>query len=166
MHRILREREAFPDRTKEFTMAWTRSIAAALFIAAVPVAGFCQPQPSSGPRISHPPEVALVNEGAAGSVYRQTVHSLRLYTYDRDTATRSNCIDGCASAWPPLEAAADSVPVGDWTLVDRPKGKRQWAFRGKPVYTHYHDAPNLPSGDGIDGVWHIVPHIPLPESPR
>lgn len=113
---------------------------------------------------SHPPEVAFVEEGSLGSVFRRTEGSLRLYTSDKDPAGISRCEGGCASAWPPLYAPSDAVPVGDWTLVTRDSGKRQWAYRGKPVYTRFHDSPETATGDGIPG-WRLIEHTPTPATP-
>lgn len=45
--------------------------------------------------------------------------------------TRPSCIE----AWPPVFAGADAQPVGKWTIVDRPDGKKQWAYDGFALYT-------------------------------
>jgi predicted lipoprotein with Yx(FWY)xxD motif len=82
-----------------------------------------------------------------------------LYSYDRDGLGQSSCTDGCAAAWPPLATPAGAKPVGDWSVVIRADGSRQWAYRGKPVYTYARDAEAVPSGDGKDGAWHLLPAI-------
>jgi len=114
---------------------------------------------------SHPPEVALVDEGPRGSVYRQFETSLRLYVSDRDPVGTSTCYEGCIGPWVPVYAPTDAEPVGDWQVLRRDDGKRQWMLEGKPVYTRFHDAPDTVTGDGADGVWHVVPHKPRPENP-
>jgi hypothetical protein len=80
-----------------------------------------------------------------------------LYTYDQDRAGRSFCNEGCQSARPPILAPAGSKPMGDWTVIRRDNGLLQWAYRGSPVYSMFHDAPNAPRGDGEGGVWHLLP---------
>jgi predicted lipoprotein with Yx(FWY)xxD motif len=50
--------------------------------------------------------------------------------------------------------------VGEWSLVRRADGADQWAWRGKPVYTFAKDAPEKPTGDGLDGVWRLLPTVP------
>lgn len=112
---------------------------------------------------SHPKEVALVDEAQLGSVYRETTMSLRLYTHDADPPGVSTCNGGCASAWPPLHAPADARPVGEWSVVRREDGSRQWAFRAKPVYFRFHDTPSEPTGIGIDG-WRVIPYFSRVES--
>ena len=63
-----------------------------------------------------------------------------LYTYARDTAPgKSACINQCVTNWPPLAAAADAKDEGDWTVVTRDDGSKQWAYKGKPLYTYARD---------------------------
>ena len=65
---------------------------------------------------------------------------MTLYIFDKDTAGKSNCNGQCATNWPPLTAAADAKPSGDWTVVTRDDGSKQWAYKGKPLYTFHKDA--------------------------
>jgi len=57
-----------------------------------------------------------------------------LFTMDADGANASKCVDACAQEFPPLLAKAGAKPVGDWTLVKRADGSRQWAYLTKPLY--------------------------------
>ena len=79
-----------------------------------------------------------------------------LYVYDPDKKSgKSTCNDKCATAWPPLMAAADAQPVGPWTLVAREEGGKQWAFEGSPLYLYAKDAlPGLATGEGAQDIWH------------
>ena len=84
---------------------------------------------------------------------------LTVYTFDRDAANsgKSACNADCAVKWPPLVAAANDQPSGDYTIIVREDGKRQWAFRGKPLYTWPEDQdPGDKYGDNYNKVWHIV----------
>ena len=139
-----------------------------LLMMTLPMPVAAQASAPSRPREipSHPGQVAFVDEGELGFVYRRFPNGQRLYTYDRDKKDRSYCTGGCASAWPPVMAAPDAVPMGEWTTVVRDNGSKQWAFRGKPVYTRFHDDPQAPVGDGLHGLWHIIPHTHLPASPE
>jgi predicted lipoprotein with Yx(FWY)xxD motif len=40
----------------------------------------------------------------------------------------------CTQVWPPVIAAADAKTVGEWGLVERSDGRKQWTFEGGPVY--------------------------------
>jgi len=84
---------------------------------------------------------------------------LTLYTFDRDAAGsgKSVCNGDCAVKWPPHLADAAARPMGDYSIVVRDDGKRQWAYKGKPLYTWPEDQePGDKYGDNYNKVWHIV----------
>ncbi len=82
---------------------------------------------------------------------------MTLYTFDRDTAGKSNCNGACLTNWPALSAAADAKPSGDWTVIARDDGSKQWAYKGKALYTFSKDGkPGDAAGDGVNNVWHIA----------
>ena len=86
-------------------------------------------------------------------------NGMTLYTFDRDAmgSGKSACNGPCATNWPPLMAAAGDSASGDWTIVVRDDGTRQWAYRGKPVYYWVKDArPGDRTGDGVNKVWHLA----------
>jgi len=92
-----------------------------------------------------------------------------LYVSDKDAPGKSNCVAECATEWPPFVAAADAKPSGDWSLIAREDGIKQWAFRDKPLYTSVKDKPTGrpapmmggggPAGHGVDGrrVFELLP---------
>jgi predicted lipoprotein with Yx(FWY)xxD motif len=74
---------------------------------------------------------------------------MTLYVFDKDEVRgQSACNAHCAVAWPPLLASADAKASGKWSLVTREDGGKQWAYKGKPLYTFY--------GDGVGGRWHVA----------
>ena len=82
---------------------------------------------------------------------------MTLYVFDKDTAGKSACNGKCATIWPPLMAAADAKASGDWSIVTRDDGAKQWAYKGKPLYTWSKDkAPGDVTGDGVNNVWRIA----------
>jgi predicted lipoprotein with Yx(FWY)xxD motif len=82
---------------------------------------------------------------------------MTLYTFERDSAGKSACNGPCAANWPPLVAGADAKASGDWTIVTRDDGTKQWAYKGKPLYMWSKDAkPGDKTGDGFNGVWHTA----------
>lgn len=86
-------------------------------------------------------------------------NGMTLYTFDRDAAGggKSVCNGPCATNWPPLMASASDRPQGDWTIVVRDDGSRQWAWRGKPVYYWIRDAkPGDRTGDGVNNAWRLA----------
>lgn len=84
---------------------------------------------------------------------------MTLYTFDKDAAGsgKSTCNGPCAVNWPPLRAGEADHASGDWSIVVRDDGSRQWAHRGKPVYLWIKDQkPGDKTGDGVNKVWHTV----------
>jgi predicted lipoprotein with Yx(FWY)xxD motif len=87
-----------------------------------------------------------------------TRKGLTVYTFDKDAAGRSNCNGECAVKWPPVLATASDTPQGAFTIVARDDGRRQWAYKGKPVYTWPEDQePGDKYGDNYLKAWHVVP---------
>jgi predicted lipoprotein with Yx(FWY)xxD motif len=86
-------------------------------------------------------------------------NGMTLYTFDRDAAGsgKSVCNGPCATNWPPLMAGAEAKADGDWTIVTRDDGTKQWAFKGKPVYFWVKDVkPGDRTGDGFNNVWRLA----------
>jgi predicted lipoprotein with Yx(FWY)xxD motif len=82
---------------------------------------------------------------------------MTLYVFDRDTAGKSACNGQCAQNWPPLAAPASAQAPADWTVVTRDDGSKQWAYKGKPLYTWTKDTKaGDVTGDGVNNVWHIA----------
>ena len=84
---------------------------------------------------------------------------MTLYVFDRDPAdaSKSACNGPCAANWPPLMASAGARPSGDWAVVTRDDGSKQWAYKGKPLYLWIKDTkPGERTGDGVNNVWHVA----------
>jgi len=84
---------------------------------------------------------------------------MTVYTFDRDVAMsgKSVCNGDCAVKWPPVMARADDKPMGDYMVITRDNGMKQWAYKGKPLYTWPEDqAPGDKYGDNYNKVWRIV----------
>jgi predicted lipoprotein with Yx(FWY)xxD motif len=84
---------------------------------------------------------------------------MTLYTFDKDAAGsgKSVCNGQCAANWPPLMAAADAKASGDYTVITRDDGGKQWAYKGKPLYLWVKDSkPGDKTGDGVINAWHVA----------
>ncbi len=68
-----------------------------------------------------------------------TDKNFSVYTYEKDTAETSVCLDDCARTWIPVTAGAMSIAQGEWSIIERSPGVRQWAFRNRPLYTYILD---------------------------
>ena len=100
-------------------------------------------------------EPAKMGETSKGKAWVDA-KGMTLYTFDKDVAGKSNCNGDCATEWPPLPVAADGKAAGDWTIVVRDDGSKQWALKGKPLYLWIKDTkPGDATGDGLDD-FHIA----------
>jgi len=86
-------------------------------------------------------------------------NGMTLYVFDKDAAGsgKSMCNGPCAANWPPLFAMDGDTARGDYSIVMRDDGKKQWAFKGKPLYFWGKDQkPGDKTGDGFNNVWHVA----------
>lgn len=103
-----------------------------------------------------PVEVSTFIEG--GKVIFRDDSGHAFYISDKDPPGHSDCEDACALMWWPLKAQDGAKPLGKWTLVTRKDGSKQWAYKGKPVYSFAHDNElGKDKGDGAgNGAWHTL----------
>lgn len=86
-------------------------------------------------------------------------NGMTLYTFDRDAAGsgKSVCNGPCATNWPPLMATDSDKASGDYSIITRDDGKKQWALKGKPLYFWAKDSKaGDTTGDGFNNVWHVI----------
>jgi len=127
-----------------------RSLVILAAIAIVAIAG-CSTY-GSGSSVAAPPTKVMdsVLTNSAG---------MTLYTFDKDAvgSGKSACNGPCATNWPPLLAAADAKPSGDYTIITRDDGAKQWAYKGKPLYLWIKDTkPGDRTGDGFNNAWRLA----------
>ena len=113
------------------------------------------------------PSMALAQPANIGSTVSGNVleapDGRTLYVYDGDKIDqgqqgKSSCNKKCADRWPPFQAGAGAQPTGDWSIFSREDGLRQWAYKGRPLYTRARDTgPGQISGNGYEGnSWHLA----------
>lgn len=79
-----------------------------------------------------------------------------VYAYDKDEANKSHCIDTCLDDWQPVEAPDFAQTVGEFSAFERAPGVKQWAFRGRPLYTRAADRKLRSLDGGDEPGWHNV----------
>jgi len=84
------------------------------------------------PRV--PPEFA-VKTTANGRILT-TDKNFSVYAFDADTADATACLGECTRTWMPVTAPELARAGGEWSILERSPGVRQWVFRGKPLYTY------------------------------
>jgi predicted lipoprotein with Yx(FWY)xxD motif len=86
-------------------------------------------------------------------------NGMTLYVFDKDDAgsSKSGCNGKCAENWPSLKASDADKGSGDWSVIARDDGSKQWAYKGKPLYYWSKDQkPGDRTGDGFNNVWHVA----------
>lgn len=109
------------------------------------------------------PTVGLSSTDALGP-FLVGPNGMTLYMFDPDTLDTSNCYNQCAENWPPLTVdsadaitTADDLP-GEVGTTERTDGTLQVTYNGMPLYYWIRDdAPGDTTGQGVGGVWWIVP---------
>ena len=110
--------------------------------------------PAALAQTAAPAKVAETSKGKA----LVDAKGMTLYTFDKDSAGKSACNGACATNWPPLMAAAEAKGSGEWRVITRDDGMKQWAYKGKPLYTWAKDSkPGDATGDGVaNNTWHVA----------
>jgi predicted lipoprotein with Yx(FWY)xxD motif len=99
---------------------------------------------------------AMTGNSAKGKVLTDS-HGMTLYTFDKDSKGKSACSGKCAVNWPPLKVSASAKAGKGYSMITRADGTKQWAYKGKPLYTWIKDKkPGDVTGDGVRKVWHVA----------
>ena len=110
-----------------------------------------------GQAMAHEAAPLATHATATGTVLADT-SGMTVYVFDKDQPGKSVCNGPCAANWPPVKAAADAMAKGEFSTITRDDGTRQWAYKGRPLYTWVKDQkPGDTTGDGfLNGAWHAV----------
>ena len=128
------------------------AVSAAAFLAACGTMGYGNGAASTTRGAGSTPTRA-----ADGTLIGPDGRTLYFFTRDAQGSGASACYDQCAVNWPPLAVAPNAAALGDYTIITRADGARQWAFKGMPLYYFAKDAkPGDKNGDGAGGVWRVA----------
>ena len=103
--------------------------------------------------------VQVVKSEKAGS-YLTDDKGMTLYVFKMDSEGRSACSGPCEATWPiyyreKVEPAGASA--ADFSTITRDDGKKQTAYRGKPLYYFAGDGkPGDVKGHGVKEVWFVA----------
>lgn len=84
---------------------------------------------------------------------------MTLYTFEGDARRDGQMCTStsCELEWIPVAAPAVALPVGDFSIVARGDGARQWCYRGRPLYTYSGDKlPGDVHGVGVQPRWDVA----------
>jgi predicted lipoprotein with Yx(FWY)xxD motif len=122
-----------------------------------------EPRASGNAEVSFPPigtTVMIVQMSKLGYVLAEANGQV-VYTYEKDSRGGSpTCTGSCAAVWGPATGMpkagpADTFP-GTFGLVTGAGGVKQITYNGYPLYLFKGAPPLAVTGDGIDGVWHVI----------
>jgi len=117
-------------------------------------------QPTSALGITPGTTVLIVQKSALGFVLAEANGQV-VYMYGNDKkGGLPTCTGSCAAIWPavtgrPMASAADTLP-GKLGTVTMPNGAKQITYNGYPLYTFKGAKPLAVTGEGLDGVWHVI----------
>jgi len=110
--------------------------------------------------IALPDSITVRHLPDAGGTALVSLEGLTLYAFDEKAAHPvPGCGVGsdCVRHWRPMEAGAIANPAGDFTVIARPDGITQWAYRGRPLYLFEGDRkPGEVRGVGVDDRFHVA----------
>jgi predicted lipoprotein with Yx(FWY)xxD motif len=84
-----------------------------------------------------------------------------VYTYGNDKQGGSpTCTSSCAALWPavtgiPMTNAGEKLP-GTLGVVSAANGAKQITYNGYPLYVFKSGKPLATTGQGVDGLWHVI----------
>lgn len=103
-----------------------------------------------------PVDISMVQEDK-GRISFQNTYAQPFYYWDKDAPNKSNCNDHCAEVWVPVYPTdRNPANLGDFTLVTRNDGNKQWAYKGKPLYTFGYGEQPPPTAKETMNQWHII----------
>jgi predicted lipoprotein with Yx(FWY)xxD motif len=120
---------------------------------------------TSGPAVdvTQAPTAALVTvaDNALGQLLADA-DGRTLYGFTKDADGASTCVEGCATAWPPVivddSFDLSTLPTSaSFTVIDRPDGSKQLKVGKWPLYRFSGDeAAGETNGQGSGGNWFVV----------
>ena len=114
-----------------------------------------------GPPPDAPPELSIVPFRTGHMI--TTYKGFSVYASDADEAGKSNCTGKCLSDWDPVIAPQTAKPKGEWSVVERSPGIKQWAYRSQPLYTYVHEKKaRAVTGSDIPGWRNVFTQRALP----
>jgi predicted lipoprotein with Yx(FWY)xxD motif len=150
-------------RTHKQLFVPTAAVAAALLVAACGSASSSSSSaPASGQSSSSAALVKTATNSGAGGTILVNSRGMTLYRLSGETAGKLICTSTvCLQTWHPLVASSGkaSGTVGSLTVMKRPNGTNQVAYKGQPLYTFAGDtSPGQDKGQGVKdvGTWDAV----------
>ncbi len=145
---------------RRFTISSPTSPSIRLALCAVALAALLVPAIAGAGETSKRVAKQAANATLGGTILT-TTRGRTLYSLSAEANGRFICTGACLSSWRPLVVAATVKPTGPVKLgtIERPDGKTQVTFKGRPIYSFSGDSkPGDVNGEGIKdvGTWHAA----------
>ncbi|WOJ94350.1 hypothetical protein R0135_04105 [Congregibacter variabilis] len=88
----------------------------------------------AGPPALMPPGFAIKTTSLGRML--TTKQNYAAYAFDGDRTSASACVEDCLKERKPILAPSMAKAFGEWSILERAPGVRQWMFRGAPLYTY------------------------------
>ncbi len=130
-------------------------------LAAVALIAFLALSAAGGSGATQTKRVVKVETLSGGGSVLANLKGRTLYSLSVEKHGKFICTGGCLSIWHPLVVAKGVKPTGPVSLgtVERPDGKTQVTYRGRPLYRFAEDTKaGEAHGEGIKdvGTWHAA----------
>jgi predicted lipoprotein with Yx(FWY)xxD motif len=130
----------------------------ALRISALTFAAACDvatPAQAADPLPANAPvEISVISQDDGKSFLLQNDYGRPFYISDKDQPNKSTCGEPCQDTWIPVYVRKDSKDLGGvWSHATRPDGSKQWAYKGKPLYTFGYNDHEPPTAEELMGPW-------------
>lgn len=117
----------------------------------------------AGPPARLPPGFAVKTTSIGRML--TTHRNYAVYANQNDSAETSVCDDSCLNEREPVLAPALAKAFGEWDILERSPGVRQWVFRGAPLYTYTLDPEPWSQVGSDEPGWQNVFTQRVPEAP-
>jgi len=101
-----------------------------------------------------PADLSLFEEGAFYVIRDDQAHAV--YWSKSHATAKSLCEGDCSKLWPPVVPSANATDVGDWKIIKRSDGTRQWTYQGKPLHMYAKDISGAQAGGDGNGDWQML----------
>jgi predicted lipoprotein with Yx(FWY)xxD motif len=118
-------------------------------------------RPTSGVGVLTPGDTVLIVQKSKLGYVLALADGDVVYTYGNDKAGgQPTCTSSCAAIWPavtgiPMTNSGETLP-GKLGTVTTSNGAKQITYNGYPLYTFKAGKPLQVTGNGMDGLWHVI----------
>jgi predicted lipoprotein with Yx(FWY)xxD motif len=118
-------------------------------------------RPTSGIGVFSPGDTVMIVQRSDLGYVLAMANGLVVYTYGKDTkGGPPTCTNACAALWPavtgiPMTNSGEKLPRA-LGVVTAANGAKQITYDGYPLYIFKSEKPLATTGNGVDGLWHVI----------